>query len=286
MRDDFAVFILTHGRPEACKRTIRSLKAARYTGPWYLVLDDEDTTRDAYAERWGEDRILTFNKDEVAEGFDLGDNGGSRGVIVYARNATEKLAQELGVSYYLQLDDDYNYFAHRLRHGETLAYAYTYRFDEVVDTFIDFLEDTGALTVAFAQGGDFIGGVHGAYKSPTKRKAMNSFFARTGRPIGFVGRINEDVNTYVWRGGQGDLFLTVTDFSLEQPNTQGEQGGMTGAYLGSGTYTKSFYTVMWAPSCVKISTIGETSHRLHHQIAWNNAVPKIVPGSCRKVDTP
>lgn len=282
MRDDFAIFILTHGRPEGVKRTIKALQAARYTGRWYLVLDTEDTTRDEYAERWGADRLLTFDKDEVAKTFDLADNGGPRGVIVYARNAAAMLAAEVGVTYYMQLDDDYNYFAHRFAGDGTLHYAYSYRLDAVLEAFIDFLDTTGALTVAFAQGGDFIGGVDGAFRSPIKRKAMNTFIARTDRPIGFVGRINEDVNTYVWRGSQGDLFLTSTDFSIEQPNTQDQQGGMTGAYLDGGTYAKSFYTVMFAPSCTKISTIGETGHRIHHHIAWNNAVPKVLPGRYRK----
>lgn len=282
-RDGFAVFILTHGRPEACKRTLNALRKARYTGPWYLVLDDEDTTRDAYAERWGEDRILTFSKDAVAAEHDLGDNRhGPRGVIFYARNAVDDLAAGLGLTHYLQLDDDYNYFAHRLPRGDTLHYAYAYRLDDVIDAMVDFLDTSGALTVAWAQGGDFIGGLHGAYKSPVKRKAMNSFFVKVGRPVRFVGRINEDVNTYVWRGTQGDLFLTVTDFSLEQPNTQEQQGGMTGAYIDGGTYAKSFYTVMFAPSCVKVSTIGETAQRFHHHVSWNHAVPKVVPAHVRK----
>lgn len=281
MRDDFAIFILSHGRPELVNVTIHSLTKARYSGRWYIVLDTEDETAPQYVERWGADRILTFDKDEVAKTFDLADNGGSRGVIIYARNAVDKLAADLGLRYYQQLDDDYNYFAHRLNEDGRLHYVFTRHYDDVIDTFIDFLEDSGALTVAFAQGGDFIGGIWGSYRKPILRKAMNTFIARVGRPIRFVGRINEDVNTYVWRGGQGELFLTSTDFAIDQAVTQEQTGGMSAAYL-DGTYRKSFYTVMFAPSCVKVSTIGRISHRMHHQIRWNNAVPKIVSGQWHK----
>lgn len=282
MRDDFAVFILTHGRPDGVAVTIKALVKARYSGRWYLLLDDEDETRGEYERRWGADRVLTFNKDEVAETFDLADNDGPRGVIIYARNACEQIAADLGLSYYQQLDDDYTYFAHRLNRAGALAYAWTYRLDDVLDAFIDFLDSSGALTVAFAQGGDFIGGIWGAYRTPIKRKAMNTFISRVGHPIRFVGRINEDVNTYVWRGTQGALFLTATDFAINQVNTQEQGGGMTGAYLDSGTYRKSMYTVMLAPSCVQVSTIGELAHRIHHHISWNHCTPKVLAPDFKK----
>lgn len=282
MRDDFGIFILSHGRPKEIGNTIKALRKARYSGRWWIVLDTDDDTAPLYAEKWGADRILTFDKDQEAETFDLADNRpGPRSVIVYARNAAGRLAAELGLTYYQQLDDDYTYFAHRLVRGTSLTYEFTYHYDQVVETFIDFLDATGALAVAFAQGGDFIGGIDGSFKKPVLRKAMNTFIARADRPVRYVGRINEDVNTYVWRGGQGDLFFTITDFAMNQINTQQQAGGMTPAY-GAGTYVKSFYTVMHAPSCVKIATIGDLTYRVHHQITWNNAVPKIVSGRYRR----
>lgn len=288
MRDDFGVFILSHGRPDTVASTITALttggsRSGGYTGKWWIVLDTEDPTADQYADRWGRERILTFDKDEIAQTFDLADNGGSRGVIIYARNASAELARNLNLTYYMQLDDDYTYFAHRYEHDGILSYTYgRNQLDSVFEAFVEFLDASGALTVAFAQAGDFIGGVHGSFRRPVLRKAMNTFIARVDRPIRFVGRINEDVNTYVWRGMQGDLFLTSTDFAIDQKNTQTQGGGMTGAYLDGGTYNKSFYTVMFAPSCAKISTIGMSSHRVHHHITWNNAVPAIVSSRHKK----
>lgn len=293
MRDDFAIFVLSHGRPkEAANRTIRTLQMSRYTGRWYIVLDTDDETAPEYVERFGAEHVLTFDKDEVAETFDLADNrDGPRGVIVYARNAVDTLAADLGLRYYMQLDDDYNYFAHRVHRPGALSYAYCFHLDQLLAAMIDFLEDSDALTVAFAQGGDFIGGHRNAdhhdgpgteFVHRVKRKAMNTFIARVGRPIRFTGRINEDVTAYVLRGGQGELFYTITAVSIDQADTQAQPGGMTGAYLGGGTYAKSFYTVMHAPSCVKVSTLGDTSFRVHHHVTWNHAVPKVISGSYRK----
>ena len=57
---------------------------------------------------------------------------------------------------------------------------------------------------------------------------------------------------------------------------------MTDVYLDSGTYVKSFYTVMMAPSCVEIRRLGPVNQRYHHSISWDHAVPKILNERYRK----
>lgn len=148
---------------------------------------------------------------------------------------------------------------------------------------LDFLDESGAVTVAFAQGGDYIGGAgSGNFRKGLLRKAMNSFFCRTDRPFKFFGRINEDVNSYVKLGSEGKLFFTVADVGLVQTETQKSSGGLTEAYLDLGTYVKSFYSVMYCPSCVKIGIMGGNDYRIHHQISWRNAVPQIVDEKWKK----
>jgi len=90
------------------------------------------------------------------------------------------------------------------------------------------------------------------------------------------------VNTYVTDGSRGELFLTVTGLQLTQNQTQKSSGGMTDIYLGLGTYTKSFYTVMMHPSSVTVSSMGNTHRRLHHSIKWDHTVPKILTGKLAK----
>ena len=94
--------------------------------------------------------------------------------------------------------------------------------------------------------------------------------------------MNEDVTTYVNLGSKGDLFLTIPNISIYQKPTTKEAGGLTDLYLEFGTYIKSFFSVMYNPSSVKISQIGYTNKRLHHQVRWNNAVPKILNEKYRK----
>ena len=42
------------------------------------------------------------------------------------------------------------------------------------------------------------------------------------------------------------------------------------------TYMKSFYSVMYCPSAVKVDVMGTTGLRLHHWIDWDKCTPKII----------
>lgn len=281
---DFVALILTHGRPDNVQ-TYRTLRRRGYTGPIRLVIDNEDAQAEEYERRYpGE--VITFDKAAIAQTFDTADLSEDRRTIVYARNACAQIARDLGVKYHIQLDDDYRYFGHRFLVDDGASRSVmTRRLDDVFAAYVRLLEDTGALTVAMAQGGDFVGGSSSTsyIRRPVLRKAMNSFIIRTDRPVPFVGRVNEDVNTYVTRGNRGDLFLTTTAFYLIQCNTQTQGGGMSAVYLDSGTYMKSFYPLMMAPSCVRIGRLhGQTATRLHHHINWRKAVPMIVSDRYRK----
>jgi hypothetical protein len=276
-----AIFILTHGRPDNIK-TLHMLERCGWTGKTYIVIDDEDTRADEYFERYG-DMVLQFNKKEVADRIDDADTSGDRRAIIYARHASQTMAKDLGYDYMLQLDDDYADLRYRFVKNGSLTSFRVKDFDSLAEATFKFLDDTNALTVAFGQGGDMIGGINSPnYKSGLQRKVMNSFFLRTDRYVDFKGKINDDVNLYVVYGAQGELMFTSFHVNVLQMATQTNQGGMTELYLEEGTYAKSFYSVMMAPSCVKIYPMGTANRRLHHKVDWRYAVPKIINQKYRK----
>ena len=275
MRDDFCVFILTHGRANNMI-TMDTLKKCGYTGKCYIVIDNEDDQEAEYKKIYG-DKVIVFDKLAESKKFDTMDTQKNRNTIVYARNACFSIARQVGVRYFCELDDDYKAFHFRWVEGGKLKYKVVEDMDAVFSAYLEFLISSHADTVALAQGGDFIGGANGMnVKKRVLRKAMNSFICDVENPFTFIGRINEDVNTYTRLGSVGKLFLTATDCSLVQVQTQAGSGGMTGVYLDSGTYVKSFYTVMAMPSCVKIGTMGSSHKRMHHSIDWQHCVPKII----------
>lgn len=281
---NYAVFILSHGRPDNVI-TYETLRRGGYTGKIYIIVDDEDKTIHEYKERYKHE-VIVFSKQDYQNKFDLMDNFEGNKVIVYARNACYDIARKLGLDYFFEYEDDYTNFQYRYVEKDVLRGRTIRNLDEVLNAMIECLEDTKATTIAFAQGGDFIGGV-GAFESNTfKRKAMNSFVFKVNKnpedDTIFIGRMNDDVNTYLTLGKVGKLFFQISVINLVQLTTQSNSGGNTEAYKKFGTYVKSFYSVMAAPSCCKIDLMGRTNKRLHHKINWNHAVPKIINESYKK----
>lgn len=267
----FCALILTHGRPDAVK-THTTLRRGGYTGPLFFVIDNEDQSAARYAELYG-DSVVTFDKRVVADAHDEGNNWDDRRCIVHARNASFGIAERLGFSHFVQLDDDYYYFGMRDVGGARKAT----KLDAVFAAMVEFLDASGALSVAMSQGGDHIGGFAGVR---LKRKAMNSFVCATARPFTFLGSLNEDVNTYTRLGSIGGLFFTFTGLQLDQKDTQSQAGGMTDAYR-RGTYGKSFSSVLYSPSSVRLSMMGKNA-RIHHAVDWACATPMIVSAEYRK----
>lgn len=284
MRDDFAVFILTHGRADNVV-TMRTLKRQGYTGRWYMIIDDLDETAPLYYEKFGKDHVIMFDKMKAVNRADTMDNTKEHRAIIYARNECYRIARELGLTYFLMLDDDYTSIMYRYVDGKRLTHKTPKgeKLEAVFEAMLEFLDTSGAAIVAFAQGGDMIGGAQSpSFKRMVLRKCMNSMFCRVDRPVEFRGVFNEDITTYTTLGSRGVLFLTYTHCHIIQIQTQTLAGGMTDVYKAAGTYTKSFYSVMSMPSAVKVSMMYSRYNRIHSHVDWETCVPKILNEKHRK----
>ena len=281
--DKFAAFILSHGRPDNVK-TYKTLRGCGYTGRIVVIVDDQDPHLEGYRERFG-DELYVFDKAHAMAITDACDNFGKKGTPLYARNMCHSICAELGLQYFIELDDDYHYFEYRF--DNELRYKTNGKIkslDLIFSAMVDFYKATPVLCLCMAQGGDFIGGrdnINGR-KVFLSRKAMNSFVCGVDRPFQFVGTLNDDTNTYVTQNVRGGLMTTINMVSLCQSPTQQNDAGMTDIYLQFGTYAKSMYTVIMQPSSVRVQAMGDRMTRLHHRVDWNMTAPKIVSEQLRK----
>lgn len=285
MENEFAVFILSAGRAGNVK-TISTLEKYGYTGDWYILIDRKDDIQ-PYKDEYGEDKVIYFDKDEIVGEMDRGDNLNRRDVNVYARNKVFEIARDMGYTWFAQYDDDYDEFKLRFNEFGEFGKFDIDDLDTIFDRMIDYADSAGLDSIATAQGGDFIGGADAHInnndgKITAKRKVMNTFICNSERPFEFVGTINEDVNTYIRKAQLGKVFLTPNLVNVEQERTQQQEGGLTDAYLDSGTYMKSFYTILYSPSSVELGKMGNEEMRIHHHINWNASIPKIVPESSKQ----
>jgi len=204
MDNNFAAFILSHGRADNVV-TYQSLIKTGYTGSIYIIIDNEDKTAQEYYNRFG-DKVIMFDKKKIAETIDEADNFDDRRSIVYARNACFNIAKDLGIKYFIQLDDDYTSFRFAANNkGDYITQNTSItNLDSIFTAMLKFYKNTDIHSIAMAQGGDFIGGENSrVFKEKLARKCMNSFICSTDRPFQFDGRINEDVNTYTNKASIG-----------------------------------------------------------------------------------
>lgn len=281
MNDDFCILILSHDRAGDIP-TLRTLERQAYDGDWYIVIDHEDDIQ-PYNEEYGEENVIYFEKDETQPELDRGDNFERKNTILYARYYSFQIARDLGYTYFMQLDDDYTGFEYKF--DENFDYGYNGPADitEFIEEAIRYMDRADLDTIAMAQNGDFIGGSESGFAQSVqcKRKAMNTFISRSDNQFDFRGSINEDVNTYTRAQQYGKVFLTPNIVSMGQEQTQQNDGGLTDLYEAEGTYIKSFYTLLYTPSAVRLQKMGDEHERIHHKVNWRNCVPKIVPESCK-----
>lgn len=276
MRDDFAVFIITHGRPHN-QMTLQTLRRGGYSGKLYFIVDDEDETKDEYINVYGEESVKIFHKEEW---FDIGDNlTEHKGVPVYARNESFKIAEGLGLRTFLQLDDDYTSIAFRYDNGEKLMAKEVPDIDRLFDAVCDYIEQAPITCIAFGVPGDYIGGRDSKYKQHIYFNARNSFFCKTGDPFVFLGRVNEDVSTPAWHNSTGRLFITILDVMVSLYDHKKNSGGSTEQYKSFSLFWNYSYPVMYFPSGVRISG---THGSINKEVRYNNTVPKILSERWKK----
>lgn len=276
---DKAVFIVSYQRPDKVF-TYELLKNTGYKGKIFILISDDDKTKEEYLKIFGKNCIV-FSKENARKKIDLVDNFEKRNLVVFARNELFEIAKKLGLKYFCVLDDDYRYFKYRRifeKNDKFILKDFLVKnINGIINKSFDFLKNTPLLDCfAWSQCGDFIGGWETYLRINGKRKIMNAFFFKTDKPIRFKGSINEDLNASVYEGQRGKIFFTINDISIDQIDTQQNDGGLTDIYLDLGTYIKSFYSVIVAPNCVKISAMGNNDLRIHHKVSWNKACPKII----------
>jgi len=289
MRDDFGILIMSYGRADKVP-TLEGLRKSNYTGKWFIVIGDDDPKLETYKSNYG-DKCIVFNKaDYIAKTDRMGLK--ITKVIMFARNACFDIAEKLGLKYFQQFDDDYTGFFFAF--NASMTYVLTKKvnqiksYDTVVDNLLRFYEKTpkNCLALAFAQGGDFVGGPgenpESRWNFSCVRKAMNSWLCSTDRRFTFRGCMNEDVNAYTSLQSQGYFMLNFMQYRLQQPPTQ-TTGGMAAVYKQYGTHVKSFLSVILNPSFVKVSVLnGKTHQRLHHNINWRRCAAKIIRATHKK----
>lgn len=227
MRDDFAVFILTHGRAKQ-QKTVKTLKRCGYTGRLYLIVDDEDKELDEYIRLYGSD-VITFSKREIEPCFDTMTNKKEYGSAVYARNASYDIAHSLGIRWIFMCDDDISNLQYRVLKNKELKSVNIYNIDKLFERMCDIANAGKVCIFGFSQAGAFIGGANKTYLSGHQRKVSQAMLYDANNPITFRGVFYEDLIVALDAGTAGRVAMSTMLVSIQSPAMASNGGGDAGS---------------------------------------------------------
>lgn len=283
MLTDFAIFICTHGRPNK-QYTYNLLTTCGYSGKIWLVVDDTDPSIQQYIDNYGKDKILIFNKNHFINSADSGSNELRDKCILYAKNAVEYMAQNMGLKYFAIADDDIRSFYVRYFDGDKLRrFRITQNIDSYLSAYIKYLDNSTVDTVGFGQSGNYFGGVDTFKSSNLSRlRIVYQFVIRkTKSEVRWRGWMNEDSITAILYNKIGRVWLINP--SVMQTTTvignNSESGGMHETYQKNNSLKRCLSTMIFCPD-----VITPLYYKENYVLRINRegAFPKIISGRYKK----
>ena len=275
MRDDFAVFILTHGRPNN-QKTLNTLLSMGYNGKYYLVLDDQDNTASEYYANYPRDSILIFNKNHYLKTVDSGMCKPVAKFAVFARNAIEDLARDMGYKYFMMLDDDIYCFRIRYEVDGSLK---SYKCDGIInEVFMHCLEYMDNAPIAC-----LMPGVCNMYRSGAiavqdwtskYRISVNCFIRNTDYKVEWRLNMFEDLITALDYNRTSQIWITFVPLQIDVGLGNGKvAGGNTDTYKTFDGFRMAFMPLMVYPDCNDVGFYKDHWKPITHtSIAVNNII--------------
>lgn len=251
MRNDFGMFILSHGRAGNVL-TFDTLRRCGYTGKIFIVIDDQDEQQEDYKKEYG-DCVIVFDKREWAEKTDTIKATCDLRSVVFARNACYEIAKQLNMRYFCEFDDDLEEIRIRYLSDNKLRGKRVEDFDSIVDCMISFMEsDNRICSLSFGLDFDYIGGKNGQYQKKLERMCFGFYFLRVDNPVPFIGITCEDMNAALKVCDSGNIMFRVFDIMAYSPERTTNEGGNFSLYNSMTKYVRNFYPVIVCPSGIKI----------------------------------
>ena len=255
MRDDFAIFILTHGRAEK-QVTYKALRDAGYTGKVYFVIDNLDEQGEKYKELYG-DNVIVFDKEKEYSKTDTFTCEKNLLAVVYARNACFEIAKSVGVKWFINCDDDIISFFYRVPVDGKLTSVKIKRMDDLIESFIEFMSCSGVECMSIAANGIYVAGAaNGKVVDGCQWSFAHFYMFNAESELRFKSIWLEDLIFSISKQKLGYKMLSTTLVSQVLPSLEAVQknqkGGMRDNYESSSNWINEFTPLITAPDCLKM----------------------------------
>lgn len=284
MLDNFATFIISHGRP-ADIPTLKNLEKCGYTGKTYIVVDDQDKCLEEYKQYYN-DSVLVFNKQYYVDNAVSFSCEPLVNVAVHARNAVEDMAKRLGLEYFLLLDDDIINFQFKFVIGNKLNRIKAFDLDNIIHMYIDYMNKSNIATIGLANGGYFLGGNILTFTNPSYAKfrlLSNAFLRKVSYEVKWAPDMCEDFITSIVENRKGNIWISLPflscDCKVQGMNKKKVDGGNSNVYIEKGNYGVVIYSVLNLPDCYKLNYDKKLWFKC---TSYDLTVPKIISSKYKK----
>lgn len=223
-KPSYVALVISHKRPECV--TARTLLDSGYDGDWYIVADSDDDTM--YEQIWSEDRVLRFDKHEMANITDTCDNFGEMTASVYARNFCLMYAMQIDVDCLILLDDDIKKIRYRYERDGQLRSMPVKHLTDVFEKYIEYLINAGIVSISFVTNGMTIGGLKSkvAKEGWIRNPAVMFMINMRKSPEMFRGTVQDDIIYNETSGIVGGLCLAAMPIMIDPGPVFDNKGGM------------------------------------------------------------
>ena len=275
--NDFAIFITSHNSPYVCYSYV-ALNDAGYTGTKYIVIDDNDPKFSDYIRM---PNMLVFHKQDYVDKLDIGMSkvNPQLAAVLYARAAVEDFAKELGLKYFIVMDDDIHGFRYRYLKGNKLCSKPVENFDWLIYNYIEFMNETNSICLSFANDGSFIGGASAIGKILERRSCHTIFLRDTTKEFEWKFAVNEDYVSSLLYANKGVLMFTLPFVQRNISGMNDREEGMHELYKSTTEFQRAFYNVI---ACPWTCTVSEYKGHNVVRTNKNTAYPKIISDKYRR----
>lgn len=271
---DFAVFILSYGRPECI--TYSTLRNNGYTGKIYILTDTTDKKLGEYKENYGLESVLVFDKLKYVDRVDRHTNAPILHTVLYARQAVFDIAKQLNIVTFLCLDDDITAFKARYVQDDKLKNVKLAVLDNIFDAVNQYFSSVPISILGFACSRTYFGGKNGTYAEKVRFDFCVAYFCKTDDIVQFDSVCYEDACASILNQRNGKICFEILDICQDStPTGENTTGGMSQFYSDS-KYQAGMYTVLSFPDCLRL----RENFTLRYD--RNGMVPKIISSSFRK----
>lgn len=280
MLNDFAVFICTHGRPDV-QITHDTLLGAGYTGKIIFVVDDEDNTVEALKANYPVIQVMQFNKQAMIDISPTVSFPPIRKTILYAKNACEAFAKELGLTSFVIADDDLTSFRYRYVDGDSIkSLRITRNFDAVLEAYNEFMLSNNMISLGFGIAQYYFNGVTCMTDNLWKWRIPYTFvFRNASKSLLWQSDYGEDIITSISYATAGEYAMCCPMVQQDTKPLATTAGGMAELHTVVSSFKLSEYGYLYHPTAEK--PVYYKDHWMA-SIKRDKAFPKLVSSIYRK----